>query len=54
MRNDFNFWKNTCQVQYGIINDLEQYNFSIFSAYMCILLGLLIKLENFENNFPLG
>ena len=32
MRNDFDFWKNTCQVKYGVFRHLVQYNFSIFSA----------------------
>ena len=33
MRNDFDFWKNTCQVKYDVFKD-----FFIFSAHIYILL----------------
>ena len=55
MRNDFDWWKNTCRGKYGVFRDLAQYNFSIFSAHIyAYIIGLKSRLENITNNFPLG
>ena len=42
MRNDFDLWKSTCQIKYGVFRDLAQYNFSIFPAHIYILLYYII------------